>query len=578
MTDVTSLVVSLGNPVSGIAGYAKCIWDLQAYDGRIYYGAGNASSAGSTRNTDTYGGVLKYWNPTTQAFVSTGFDMGDQQIQFFRIIGGDLCIPGVDSRPSSSNENWAREVSGTWVQYTEVMLNSAHCFDVLDFGGQLFSTQGTAGTPSSIFQVASTGVGATVGSWANMSGPYANVFKGMSLFVANGKMYLTSAIVVSSGQPNAAIWVYTSGATTTAVQKSGSDVKLVDVFPTTHTGTAPYAYTDFEGNSQTVGTARIWRPTNFGTKVFYVGGDLANDHQLMPYINGLYSVTESGTPNAGIDTSTFVNITHPLTGTVTRPMPWDIWTDGSTIRVLWSYFSGSDVVVSVVESSNGSSWSEMFSFKPNNVGAGSQGQTQAFSYEFLDGVHYFGLGTTRWRNSDAAIQGNVGEILALSTIVTGTGALVSPSPSISSSGQGRPPVACSISTAARNAACDAIVDLVDAGTPPGLLKIYDATGGVPAITSAISTQVLLGTLTMSTTAFGSASTGVATAATITQDSSADATGTAAFFRITNAAGTAIIQGTCTATGGGGDLVLVTTSIVATQPIQITSLTFTVPAS
>jgi len=417
VADVTTSVTSLGNPVSGISGYAKCIWDLIAYNGRIYYGAGNASSLGSTRNTDTNGGVLKYWNPGTQAFVSTGFTPADQQIQLFRIIGGELVIPGVDATASSSLENWFREVSGTWTSYTGVFTNSAHNYDILDFGGQLFSTQGTSGGGST-FKVASDGIGATSGAWANLTSADldAGVFKGMSLFVANGKMYLTHGIDVASGQSNAAIYVYTSGTSVDTVKKSGSEVKLVDVFPTVHTGSAPYAYTDFEGNSQTVNSARIWRPTNFGTKVFYIGGDLANDHQLMPYIDGLFSVTESGTPNAGIDASTFVNITHPLTGSVTRPIPWDIWTDGTTIRVLWSYFDGSsNVVVSVVESSNGSSWSELFSFIPNNVGVGSQGQTQAFSYEYLSGIHYFGLGSTRWRTTDAALQGNLGEILAYDT-------------------------------------------------------------------------------------------------------------------------------------------------------------------
>lgn len=132
-------------------------------------------------------------------------------------------------------------------------------------------------------------------------------------------------------------------------------------------------------------------------------------------------------------------------------------------------------------------------------------------------------------------------------------------------------LAPSISTAARNAAADGVVDLVDAGTPPGLLKLYDGTA--PAtVNASLSGNTLLGTLTMSTTAFGAASSGVATAATITGDSSADASGTASFFRITNAADTAIIQGSVGTSGC--DLNLSSVTVVAGGALNVTSFTYT----
>lgn len=124
-----------------------------------------------------------------------------------------------------------------------------------------------------------------------------------------------------------------------------------------------------------------------------------------------------------------------------------------------------------------------------------------------------------------------------------------------------------------NAACDAIVDAIDGGAGAGLLLILD--GAKPAGPgTAITTQVTLATLTMSDPAFGAASNGVATASAITQDSSADASGTATWFRITTSSGTAILDGTVGTSGA--DLNLVTTTIVATQPVQISSLTVTIP--
>ena len=132
-------------------------------------------------------------------------------------------------------------------------------------------------------------------------------------------------------------------------------------------------------------------------------------------------------------------------------------------------------------------------------------------------------------------------------------------------------LAPSITTSARSVAADAVVDLVDAGTPPGLLKLYS--GSVPAdVNAGLGGATLLGTLTFSTTAFGAASSGVATAASITSDTSADATATATFFRITNAAGTAIIQGTVGTSGC--DLNLSSVSITLGGTIAVSALTYT----
>ena len=60
-----------------------------------------------------------------------------------------------------------------------------------------------------------------------------------------------------------------------------------------------------------------------------------------------------------------------------------------------------------------------------------------------------------------------------------------------------------------------------------------------------------------------------------QDSSADASGTAGYFRIYASNGTTCgLQGTVTATGGGGDIQLSTVTIVAGQSITITNETIT----
>lgn len=129
-----------------------------------------------------------------------------------------------------------------------------------------------------------------------------------------------------------------------------------------------------------------------------------------------------------------------------------------------------------------------------------------------------------------------------------------------------------ISTAARNAACDAIVDSIDAGAGAGTLKIF--TGSAPANVGDADSGTLLATLTFSDPAFGSSSSGTATASAITSDSSIDATGTAGYWRIKDSDGTTIAQGSVGTSGA--DINFNSLSFVATGTCAISSLTVTVP--
>lgn len=131
-----------------------------------------------------------------------------------------------------------------------------------------------------------------------------------------------------------------------------------------------------------------------------------------------------------------------------------------------------------------------------------------------------------------------------------------------------------ISTAARNAAANGIVDLIDGGSGAGTIQIR--TGAPPTNVADADSGTLLATLTFSDPAFGNADTGTATADTITADSAIDNTGTAGHFRIKDSDGTTIAQGTVTATGNGGDITFDSISFVAGGTCSISSLTLTQP--
>lgn len=121
---------------------------------------------------------------------------------------------------------------------------------------------------------------------------------------------------------------------------------------------------------------------------------------------------------------------------------------------------------------------------------------------------------------------------------------------------------------------DAIIDLLDAGAGAGLLKIYDGVQPASADT-AVSSQTLLGTLTFSDPAFGAADNdGKVTANTITSDSSADATGTASWARLTDSDGNTVMD--CDVGLSGATLNLDNVNIEAGGVISATTLTFTLP--
>lgn len=129
-------------------------------------------------------------------------------------------------------------------------------------------------------------------------------------------------------------------------------------------------------------------------------------------------------------------------------------------------------------------------------------------------------------------------------------------------------------TAVKNSALDTIKEAIDAGAGAGTIKIY--TGTQPTSPAdAITTQTLLGTLTFSDPC-GTSASGTLTMSAITQDSSADATGTATWARIADSTGATVCDVDVTATGGGGTLQFNTTSFVIGGPILISAFTITVP--
>lgn len=129
-------------------------------------------------------------------------------------------------------------------------------------------------------------------------------------------------------------------------------------------------------------------------------------------------------------------------------------------------------------------------------------------------------------------------------------------------------MAISYATTLRNARLDQVNAAMNAGAGAAMLRIY---GGTRPATGGTATT-LLAELTFTDPAAGSAASGALTASAITQDASANATGTATWFRVVDSAGTFVMDGNVGTSGS--DLNLTTTSITSGQPVSVSSFVLT----
>ncbi len=137
-------------------------------------------------------------------------------------------------------------------------------------------------------------------------------------------------------------------------------------------------------------------------------------------------------------------------------------------------------------------------------------------------------------------------------------------------------MAVRLPTATRNAAADAVVDRLDGGSGAGTIDVR--TGSQPDSANDAATGTLLATFTLNDPAFGAASSG---AATIDVDPALTTTGlaagTAGWFRAKDSDDGTVLDGSVTATGGGGDLTMNTTTVSVGLDLEVTGGTVTMPA-
>ena len=172
--DVTAAVESLGNPFTVPSAYARNVWDMQLFGGRIQLGHGDS--------IDNWGpAAIWSLDPETGA-LSADFDTSDEQVDVFRVLGGALYVPGHDPRDDWALGNFYRLDGAGWAKHRSIP-HGLHAFDLALHGGRLFAALGTEEVDGQAALLASPDGG---GSWEPVTEKVSRFY---TLFELRGALY-----------------------------------------------------------------------------------------------------------------------------------------------------------------------------------------------------------------------------------------------------------------------------------------------------------------------------------------------------------------------------------------------------
>lgn len=341
--DVTSQVVMLGNPFNK-ATFAKNVWDMQVYNGRIYLGHGDYNSnAGPI--------PVIYYDPVVNKFV-TQYSVNEEQIDKYKVLNGKLYIPGTDSKESWDYGNFYVMDNDQWNKFRTIP-NAVHVFDMAYYNGQLYAATGTAKKGWGEV-LTSKDLGET---WTTRVPQTNNTFTplydwAVTLFESNNKLYAAGDLMFPK--------------IPTTIHKRFMNLLAMDG---NNSAVQPYTSTFFPG-AQIYYNYDMLRPTNVNNNLVYLGVRVTG-------INDLWS------PEAMYVASS-INQARRIVFPEISATPTDIVVRGNTTYVL-TYIKNSTMSYSniVYKTDDLQNWTELFRFNTD---------TFARSFEELNGDFYFGLG------------------------------------------------------------------------------------------------------------------------------------------------------------------------------------------
>lgn len=381
--DVAQHTDFLGNPFyarfwADHLAYDRNVWDMEVYDGRLYFGHGNSNNMGPGGDPGPI--ELWYYDDKTQAF---NYDhiLDDEQIDQFVLIGDSMFIPGHDSTTNQPN---IYQLKGSqWLEWGNLP-RALHVYDIYDYLGTYYVALGVGGSKNQV--IASTNDdGATWQTYRLAIPPVQGVG---SLFIYRAWQFFQvgADLLVSIQPPNWFLPIHNENGTVgNLYQTAASPIyRLVN-------GTQPHfeqVYVDFFAGLAHPEVdwieGRVARPVRFDGKTVYLGVKTVTDHNWTPF--GLFSV----------DDSYNVSVLSVGDNLVAR----DLLVDQGALYVLASQaLDDGTYTVSVQETCNLEDWREVLQFRA---------LTFSRSFALYDGDFYFGQGTEIDPMSNAA--GNVARV------------------------------------------------------------------------------------------------------------------------------------------------------------------------
>jgi hypothetical protein len=177
----------VGTPFTQPSFYARNVWDMQLFGGRIWLGHGDS--------IDNWGPIpLWSLDPATGALAAE-YTANDEQVDVFRVLGGALYVPGHDPRADLSLGQFYRLEPGGWAEHRTIP-HGLHTFDLALHGGRLYAALGTEEAPGQASLLASDDGGE---HWTAVTEDVQRMY---ALFELGGSLY-ASPLLRNAAEPDA---------------------------------------------------------------------------------------------------------------------------------------------------------------------------------------------------------------------------------------------------------------------------------------------------------------------------------------------------------------------------------------